>query len=366
MKKEKSIYEMNLAQLPVCVPSSRTKRTKLEIRRKPIRLEDGRVFEPRWLLLADCEVGMPTGIAEGILIALVTIGKEQGFRRRVSASFYRLLKTMCLQPTSGRNYRRVKRELVRLARLRIHGNYVLWDAKGEGFLRLEEEFGVFDTLRMISYGRKGEEGKEAGFEITWSEPFWRNFVAGYLMGVDRKLYFDALKRKHKARKLYLLIKQAWHGKESYTFDVSDLGKILVIEEEFLSRIKAVLERLLEQLRERWGKLAGYRFYKRGGFWKLVVYKATSEGEKEESAASLWEKVKGALRLQMTSQAFSSYLLSTSALSLEGDVLIVSVPDPLQKEWLEYRLRKKIEDELSQIAGRRIALRFKSEAKGHPL
>lgn len=347
-------YEMNLAQLPIAVPSRRTKRTSLKCTFKPIQLDDGSKVEPQWVVSADAQEGLPTEFGERTLVALVTLVRQQGFRgdRRTRGSYYQLLQIMRLPP-AGCHYQQLKKELRRLKGVTIWGDFVFWDAKREKLLRLERGFNIFDDLKLTAEKEEDEE-RGIGFEVQWDEVFWDNFVSGYLMEVDRELYFERLQRPL-ARRLYLVIKQAWYGKSDYTFDVLDLGQILGMEEyKYPSRAKRTLERALKELQECWDDLAAYEFWRnKRGFWKLTVYKATKELAAitaETREAKVWRQVLQELEGQMTKATFEAWLKNTELLQMDGRAMVIGVRNEYQKDWLENRLLGTIKETVTNFLG----------------
>jgi len=78
-------------------------------------------------------------------------------------------------------------------------------------------------------------------------------------------------------------------------------------------------------------------------------------------AGIWPQTLDDLRLQMPKATFDTWLKGTTA-ALNGDTLTVLVGNPFAQDWLERRLRPKIERAVAGIAGRPLQIAFRSSAK----
>ncbi len=69
-----------------------------------------------------------------------------------------------------------------------------------------------------------------------------------------------------------------------------------------------------------------------------------------SPHDLWQTALGELQLQMTRPTYNTWLRTTQALTIDGDTLVIAVPNPYAKDWLEKRLLSTIRRILEQVAG----------------
>ncbi len=76
-----------------------------------------------------------------------------------------------------------------------------------------------------------------------------------------------------------------------------------------------------------------------------------------SPNDLWQTALGQLRLQMTRATFDTWLKTSQGLALQGDTLIVGVPNVYAKDWIEQRLEPTVEQTLSSIHGATLGCSF---------
>ncbi|NMA68357.1 MAG: chromosomal replication initiator protein DnaA [Desulfitobacterium sp.] len=72
---------------------------------------------------------------------------------------------------------------------------------------------------------------------------------------------------------------------------------------------------------------------------------------------LWQETLGKLQNELSRPSFETWLSSTSLLDIEGDTLIISVPNEFTKDWLESRYAPIIRSTVQSILGQSINLRF---------
>src|SRR5512139_1654119 len=75
------------------------------------------------------------------------------------------------------------------------------------------------------------------------------------------------------------------------------------------------------------------------------------------AAEIWQTALGALQLQMSREAFDTWLRPARLLAHEDGTFVIGVHNIYAREWLDKRLKKVIVRSLSQIAGRSVEVRF---------
>ena len=83
--------------------------------------------------------------------------------------------------------------------------------------------------------------------------------------------------------------------------------------------------------------------------------ATPVGVRE--ARVLWQAALGELELQVSRPNFRTWLAGTTGESLDGDTLVVGVPNFFYQEWLEQRLLPHIRNTLVGLAGHLLEVRF---------
>ncbi|MHB1652524.1 MAG: chromosomal replication initiator protein DnaA [Desulfitobacteriaceae bacterium] len=76
-----------------------------------------------------------------------------------------------------------------------------------------------------------------------------------------------------------------------------------------------------------------------------------------SLNSLWKQTLDKLESELSKQSFETWFSSTRLLEINGDTLIVSVPNEFAKDWLESRYSPLIRSAIQPILGRSVTLHF---------
>jgi len=76
-----------------------------------------------------------------------------------------------------------------------------------------------------------------------------------------------------------------------------------------------------------------------------------------SLQSLWQETLYKLKSELSKPSFETWLSSTQLLDLEGDTLVIQVPNEFAKDWLESRYAPLIKSTVQTILGNAVALRF---------
>ncbi len=82
-----------------------------------------------------------------------------------------------------------------------------------------------------------------------------------------------------------------------------------------------------------------------------------EEMEEANAKDVWRAALGELELQVTKPYFETYLRGTSGLSLEGEIFAVAAPNSFVTEWLRLKMKPRVEETLSGLLGRSVAVEF---------
>ncbi len=76
-----------------------------------------------------------------------------------------------------------------------------------------------------------------------------------------------------------------------------------------------------------------------------------------TAHDAWQRILGELQLQMTRATFDAWLKHTRAVELDGDTLVVAVPNAATLDWLTSRLGSAMRQIVASVAGPDVAWRF---------
>ncbi|MBB6176272.1 chromosomal replication initiator protein [Anoxybacillus tengchongensis] len=76
----------------------------------------------------------------------------------------------------------------------------------------------------------------------------------------------------------------------------------------------------------------------------------------ENISDLWSKALAEIEKKISKPSFETWLKSTTAHSLKGDILIITVPNEFTKDWLESRYTRLIEQTLYDITGEELKIK----------
>ncbi|GHH97920.1 chromosomal replication initiator protein DnaA [Neobacillus kokaensis] len=77
----------------------------------------------------------------------------------------------------------------------------------------------------------------------------------------------------------------------------------------------------------------------------------------ENIADLWQAALSNIEKKISKPSFETWLKSTKAHSLQGDLLVINVPNEFARDWLEERYSKLISDILYEITGENLSAKF---------
>ncbi len=195
--------EMNLVEFPLAVLSTRVnpKLKTLEFSDSK-RLSNGQVIAREWIITGADKFGLPTSTDDDVILALMRLTVEDGFRnRKVYFTRYELLKILRWS-TEGRSYRRLTKSLDRLSGVRIKASNSFFSNKDKAYQT--RNFGLIDAYE-INDGRSKKqkidpEEKSPKSYFIWSEALFKSFNDGYIKKVDLELYFTL--KSAVSRRLY--------------------------------------------------------------------------------------------------------------------------------------------------------------------
>ncbi len=77
----------------------------------------------------------------------------------------------------------------------------------------------------------------------------------------------------------------------------------------------------------------------------------------ENIADLWDKALMSMKKKISKPSFETWLKSTKATSLQGDTVIVTVPNDFARDWLEGRYSQLITGVLYELTGEQLQVKF---------
>ena len=282
--------EMNLAEFPLAVLSTRVDPSVKTLEFSDfVKKSNGELIERKWIITGADKFGLPTSTDDDVVLGLMRISMDQGFRdRKVYFTRYELLKTLRWKP-EGRNYARLIKSLDRLSGVRIRSTNSFYDNKTKSYQTCN--FGVIDAYeindeRSIRAGQEHIKDSRRSFFI-WSEILFDSFKAGFVKKLDLDFYFSL--KSSVGRRMYRFLDKHFYYKLTVemplmVFAFQKLG--LSRNYKYVSSIKQQLEPAAKEL-VRLGFLASYSFSGRGE--NTLVRFTAGKGGKTLPVASVTPK-----------------------------------------------------------------------------
>jgi len=260
--------EMNLVEYPITLLSKRNETdlktlkfsdTILGDREKPVKRE--------WTVTGSNEYGLPLALDNDVLLALLALGKEQGFQnRKIYFSRYRLCKIMGWRD-EGKSYRRIEETLKRFSGVHIYAKNALWDNKKKSYVTMG--FGIIDDFYLYDSPKSAGQEPFPFSYVNLGEVLFESVKAGYIKSIDLKTYYRL--ESSVTKRLYrYLDKKRYDGKRKYEIDLFSLAEnhIGLQKAKFASQIKEKFDVAHNELIQ-------------NGFLKGVEYKKTADGVSEK-------------------------------------------------------------------------------------
>lgn len=207
--------ELNLAEFPLCVPGHRPCSGM-----KTLRFED-RIWDrsvgdyvTRQLTITGSDAyGLPTALDDEVLLGLVQLSRQQGFREpRVPFTRYQLIRLLGWRDES-KSYERIDTSLNRWTGVTLF--YVnAWRNKERGCW-VDEKFHILDNVRL----HRRRQG--TGSSFVWNQVLFESFRSGNLKSLDFE-FFRSLKTPT-AKRLYRFLDKRFHRRRRCEFGLKELA-----------------------------------------------------------------------------------------------------------------------------------------------
>lgn len=268
--------ELNLAEFPLSLISRQASDdVKVLVFEDTVWDSESRKLVPRKVTIsgsADC--GLPSAADEEVLLALIQITKQQGFRSdKVHFSRYQLLQILGWEDT-GYYYNRI------LNALNVWlGVNVKWHNAWRDYTK-GTSWGSKGIVLIQDFELKRRDQKDSTSYITWAKQLFESFQAGNLKGLDFGLY-RAL-RNSIAKRMFRFLDKRFYNRQVLTFDLATFAyeKIGMKRSYQLPNVKQQFRPAIEEL-EKVGFLKALpetqRYRKRrAGEWDVTFIKAEED------------------------------------------------------------------------------------------
>jgi hypothetical protein len=355
--------EMNLAVLPIAKLGRSDSREVIEYY-GTFNDGDGQQ-EMVWTVRGASGLGLPGELGERVLVALLYIGAQEGFRhRRMEFTTYQVLRILGLG-VGGGNYSGVERAIAQLAGILITSDKAWIQKADDGKLRrarVSKGFHIIDDYTLWGL----EDGEDKKSYVIWGKRIWQNIQAGYIKQLDIDFYFHL--ENPLSRRLYRFLDKITHHRPSkpYTIDLFALAnKLGMVSYEYAAHLKRPLAKAADELVQH-GWLAAYEFVKVRKFHRIRFYRTErlepvqlplvqncdpNCDTEADPLANLWATIVA----QLPDDRVPPKLAGTQLLSIEEGTATIAAG--AFRDWIENRLGNRILKALQSEMAEIIAVRF---------
>ena len=207
------------------------------------------------------EPGLPKGHVEDVVVALLKLSAEQGFKgAKVETTRYELIQVMNW-PLTSYYYNRLEKTLKQLVQMSVDTN-ALWDPNRKKYY--DATFNILDSTKIER--ERGE--KDAETFIRWGTEVFEMFTQGYMKLLDTQFYYSL--DDPSTKRLYRWLDKHLKLRTQVEIDVLRLAQKVLGYGVTYSYPSQVIEKLTPKL-EKLHKL---------GFCRTDVEKAQSDSGKK--------------------------------------------------------------------------------------
>lgn len=268
--------ELNLAEFPLSLISKKASDdVKVLVFEDSVYDRENKITVNRKVTIsgsADC--GLPSAADEEVLLALIQVTKQQGFKsKKVHFSRYQLLQILGWEDT-GYYYKRILNALNTWL-----GVNVKWQNAWRDYTQ-KSNWGSKGIVLIQDFELKRKDQKDSSSYITWADQLFNSFQAGNLKGLDFGLY-RAL-RNSIAKRMFRFLDKRFYNSDRLTFDLSIFAyeKIGMKRSYALPNVKQQFKAAMEEL-ESVGFLKvltdEQRYRKiRAGMWEIIFIRGVDD------------------------------------------------------------------------------------------
>lgn len=269
--------ELNLAEFPLSLISKKASDdVKVLVFEDSVYDRENKITVNRRVTIsgsADC--GLPSAADEEVLLALIQVTKQQGFKsKKVHFSRYQLLQILGWEDT-GYYYNRILNALNTWL-----GVNVKWQNAWRDYTKKNANWGSKGIVLIQDFELKRKDQKDSSSYITWADQLFNSFQAGNLKGLDFGLY-RAL-RNSIAKRMFRFLDKRFYNSERLVFDLSTFAyeKIGMKRSYALPNVKQQFKAAIEEL-ENVGFLKALsddqRYRKiRAGMWEIIFLRGVDD------------------------------------------------------------------------------------------
>jgi hypothetical protein len=267
--------ELNLAEFPLTALSNRVDPGCKTLEFKDTVWDKGakKLVERRLTITAADKFGLPTALDDEVILALIQLSKQQGFRSKtVTFSRYEIIQMLGWR-NETRSYKRIEESLDRWLGVTLKYRNAWWNPQEKAWV--SEGFHIIDRITTI--GKESGKGRDA---FVWNDVVFESFRNGNLKSLDLNQYRSL--NSAVAKRLYRLLDKRFFHRSRVEFDLVELAfdKLGVSRNYAIGNLKQKLAPAIAELEDmgfiRPAKKAERYCKISVGVWHVIFQKASKE------------------------------------------------------------------------------------------
>jgi hypothetical protein len=310
--KERSKYEMSLAEFPLAFLSTRTPEdVRALVYEDEIAGKNGKKVKRRWEIMPHHTLGFPTASTSSTLFELFQLWAERQFASPhiYFGSVYEMIKRKGLQQDDAHTYQRIREDLERLVGITVKATNAFWDNKAKAYVTR-----VFHLFESVDFFYTDPENPEQSTlplaKISASPTLWQSVSSNALIALQNVPREEFHSYTPTEQRLALYLAKMLHSKPEHRRNADTLTSQIPITAKLYKQRKYTLSRACDGLiAKKFPYLSSYRY----------------EGDKRGSGENIifTRKMKQVQRPQATKEDTSDEeakrdLLVTDILEVTGD------------------------------------------------
>jgi hypothetical protein len=358
--------EMNLAEFPLSLLTDRPDTDRASLVYEDTTFDSGsnRLISRRLTITAPARHGLPRGIDEDVIVALIQLTKlKNGFASRKVRFTRSELIDLLGWPYNGKSYDRLTASLKRWTVASLEYDNAWWVKSEQRWT--SKVFHILDECEINDSRSSKGQREFLSSEIHWNETVFNSFASGNIKDLDYRLY---LKLEYtSSKRMFRFLDKRLYRKTEMTFDLKDFAFAHIgLSQSYAKNVGKIKEKLRPAIKELIE--AGFlepmsdeeRYVKDGGEWKVIFRRMRADPSLQEGTEPEHPLVRALADLGVTPitarQLVAEFPVDTIAEKLEVFGWMMAKKDKRVSKNPAGYLAKSIRDDFAAPGG------FKSRAR----
>jgi hypothetical protein len=274
--------EMNLAEFPLSLLTDRPDADRASLMYEDTTFDSGsnRLISRRLTITAPARHGLPRGVDEDVIVALIQLTKlKNGFTsRKVRFTRCELIDLLGWS-YNGKSYDRLSASLKRWTVASLEYDNAWWVKSEQRWT--SKVFHILDECEINDSRSSKGQREFLTSEIHWNETVFNSFVSGNIKDLDYRLYLKL--EFTTSKRMFRFLDKRLYRKSEMTFDLKDFAFAHIgLSQSYAKNVAKIKEKLRPAIKELIE--AGFlepmgdeeQYVKEGGEWKVVFRRKTAE------------------------------------------------------------------------------------------